>query len=144
MTYAENRKARFDYEILEEYEAGIELYGFEVKAIKVGKANLAGSFAIVRGGEVYALNTKVEPYQAGNTPEDYDPERNRKLLLSKKEIKELEKYDQTKGLTLVPLSLYNKESKVKMRLAVCRGKKTHDKREAIKKRDLDRELGREL
>lgn len=144
MTYAENKKARFDYTIIEEYEAGIELLGFEVKAVKNGKANLAGSFVIIRGGEAYILNMKIDPYQPGNTPEDYEPDHNRKLLLSKKELRELEKYDQTKGLTLVPFSLYNKKNKIKVRLAVCKGKKTHDKREIIKKRDLDREMRREF
>lgn len=142
MNYTENRKAFFDYEIIDEYEAGIELFGFEVKAIKNGKANLSGSFAVVRGGEIYALNTKIEPYQTKNTPIDYNPKRNRKLLLSKKEIKEVEKYEDTKGLTIIPISLYNKKNKIKMRLAICRGKKLHDKRESIKKRDLDREIKR--
>lgn len=143
-SYVENKKARFDYTILEEYEAGIELLGFEVKSIKNGKANLSASFAIVRGGEIYVMGLKIDPYQVNNTKEGYEPDHTRKLLLNKKEILELKKYDETKGLTLIPISLYNKNGKIKLRLAVCKGKKSFDKREVIKKRDTDREMRREL
>lgn len=139
----DNRKAHFNYEIIEKYEAGIELFGFEVKSIKNGRAILAGAFAIIRGGEAYIMNMQIPPYQMGNTPLDYDPSRTRKLLLSKKEIKNLSEMDSKKGLTLVPLSLYSKGRLIKVELAVVRGKKTYDKRETIKKRETDREINRE-
>lgn len=139
----DNRKANFNYEIVDKYEAGIELLGFEVKSIKGGRAILAGAFAIVRGGEVYLMNMQIPPYQMGNTPLDYDPTRTRKLLLSKKQIKELEDQDNKKGLTMVPLSLYSKGRLVKVELAVVKGKKNYDKRDSIKKRETDIEIRRE-
>mgnify|MGYP001558779059 FL=1 len=139
----DNRKAHFNYEIIEKYEAGIELLGLEVKSIKGGRAILAGAFAIVRGGEVYLMNMQIPPYQMGNTPLDYDPTRTRKLLLSKKEIKNLVDMDNKKGLTLVPLSLYSKGRLIKVELAVVKGKKNYDKRETIKKRETDIEIRRE-
>jgi SsrA-binding protein len=139
----DNRKAHFNYEILEKYEAGIELFGYEVKSIKSGRAILAGSFAIVRGGEVFLMNMQIPPYQVGNTPLDYDPTRTRRLLLTKKQIQELSDEDSKKGLTLVPLSLYSKGRRIKVELGIARGKKNYDKRETIKKRDTDREIRRE-
>jgi SsrA-binding protein len=139
----DNRKAHFNYEILETYEAGIELFGYEVKSIISGRAILAGAFAIVRGGEVYITGMQIPAYQAGNTPAGYDPLRIRRLLLNKKQIKELADKDSRKGLTLVPLSLYNKGRLVKVELGVVKGKKEFDKRETIKKRDTDREIRRE-
>ncbi len=142
-TLIDNRKALFNYEIIEKYEAGIELHGYEVKSIKSGRAILAGAFAIVRGGQVYLMNMQIPPYQVGNTREDYDPTRTRKLLLSKKQIREIAPSDNMKGLTLVPLSLYSKGRLIKVELAVVKGKKNYDKRETIKKRDIDREIGRE-
>ena len=143
-TLIDNRKAHFNYEVIEKYEAGIELLGFEVKSIKGGRAILAGSYGVVRGGEVYLMNMQIPPYQVGNTPIDYDSTRTRKLLLSKKQIKELVDMDSKKGLTLVPMSLYSKGRLVKVELAVVKGKKNYDKREAIKKRDTDRDIMREM
>lgn len=142
--YAFNRKAQFDYETLESFEAGMELFGYEVKAIRSGKAVLTGGHIIVRGGEAYIVGIQIPPYQVGNTPISYDAERTRKLLLTKKEIEELANADAKKGLTIIPISLYNKNRKVKIRIAIVRGKKQFDKRETIKKRDTDRELRREL
>ncbi len=139
----DNRKAHFNFEVIEKYEAGIELFGFEVKSIKGGRAILLGAFAIVRGGEVFLMNMQIPPYQVGNTPTDYDPTRTRKLLLSKKQIQRLADEDKKKGLTLVPLSLYSKGRLIKVELAVVKGKKNYDKRETIKKRDTDREIRRE-
>ena len=139
----DNRKAHFNYEVISKYEAGIALFGFEVKSIKGGRAILAGSLSTVRGGEVYLMNMQIPPYQMGNTPLDYDPTRTRKLLLSKKQIKEIAPSDNMKGLTLVPLSLYSKGRLVKVELAVVKGKKNYDKRETIKKRETDREIDRE-
>lgn len=141
--YAENRKARFNYEILEKYEAGIELLGTEVKSVRGGQMSLEGAFVIVRGGEAYLINANVPPYQAKNTPPGYDPLRNRRLLLTKKEITELAGNDKNKSLTIVPISVYNKGRKIKVEIALVKGKKKFDKRETLKKRDTDREIRRE-
>lgn len=141
--HAENRQARFDYTIVTEYEAGIELLGHEVKAVKSGKLNLSGGHITVRGAEAYLVNVEIQPYQEKNTPEDYDRKRLRKLILSKAEIAELGKAEGTKGLTIMPLLVYNIGRFIKVRIAVVKGKKTHDKRESLKKRTVDREIARE-
>ncbi len=142
--YAENRKVRFDYEILEKYETGIELLGTEVKSIRSGRMSLEGAFVIIRGGEAYLINSNIPPYQIKNAPTDYDPIRNRKLLLTKKEITELAQKGKNKNLTIVPISVYNKNRKIKLEIASVKGKKKHDKRETIKKRETDRELRRQM
>ena len=141
--YAENRKARFDYEILEKYETGIELLGSEVKSVRNGRMSLEGAFIIVRGGEVYLINANIPPYQPKNAPADYDPLRNRRLLLTKKEITELAGSEKNKSLTIVPISVYNKNRKIKVQVALVKGKKTRDKRASIQKRETDREIRRE-
>lgn len=141
--YAENRKARFDYETLSTYEAGIELLGTEVKSVRNGQMSLEGSFVIIRGGEAFLINANIPPYQVKNTPTDYDPLRNRKVLLTKKEIAELAQTEKNKSLTIVPFSVYNKDKKIKISISLVKGKKKHDKRETIKKRETDRELRRE-
>lgn len=143
-TYADNSKARFDYEILEKLTAGMELLGIEVKAIKGGKMNLRGAHVASRGNEIFLLNADIAPYQPKNTPDDYDQLRARKLLLSKSEMKKLMDAEGTKGLTIVPLSVYNKGRFLKINIAIARGKKKHDKRQAIKKRDVERDLERKL
>ena len=143
-SYAENRKARFDYEILEKCEAGIELLGSEVKSVRGGKMSLEGAFVIARGGEAYLINANIPPYQPKNAPKDYDPLRNRKILLTKKQIAELASNEKNKSLTIVPISVYNKGSKVKVEIAVVKGKKKYDKRETIKKRETDRNIRRTL
>jgi len=137
--YINNRKAHFNYEIEETIEAGIELLGFEVKSIKNGIGNINTAFCIIRGGEAYIIGMNIPKYQPNNNMLDYDPERTRKILLNKKQIKYLSDKDGIKGLTLVPLSLYSKGRLVKISIAIARGKKSFDKRETIKKRDLDRE-----
>lgn len=142
--FTENRRATFDYEILETYEAGIELRGFEVKAVKAGRMNLAGTFAIIRGNEAWLVNASISPYQAGNTPEGYDPTRARRLLLHKKEIKELIGAAAEKGLTIVPLRVYASRNRIKVQIALARHKKEQDKRESIKKREAGREIERTL
>lgn len=139
-----NKRAYFDYEILEKYESGLELFGFEVKAIKSGRINLTGSFVVVRGEEAYLLNSSVASYQPKNTPANYDPLRTRRLLLHKYEIRELIGKSAQKGLTLVPLRVYNKGGRLKLEFGIARHKKAHDKREAIRKRDVEREIGRAL
>ena len=141
-TFVDNRKAHFNYEIKETFEAGIELFGFEVKAIKNGLGALAGSYCIVRGREVFIVGMHIPPYQPNNTPKDYDQDRSRKLLLNKKEIKTLEDADKTKGLTLIPMAMYSKGRRIKVEIAIAKGKKLHDKRETIKKHDIEREMRR--
>ena len=141
---AENKKAHFDYEILEDYEAGIELLGLEVKSLRTRGAILDGSYVTIRGGEAYIMQMGIPPYQPSNTPDGYDPLRIRRLILSKEEIRELADVDNGKGLTIVPIRVYTKGPKVKIAIGVARGKKTFDKREAIKKRDTDREIRRTL
>ena len=142
--YAENRKARFDYEILEKYEAGVELLGVEVKSVRGGRMSLEGAFVIIRGGEAFLINADIPPYQVKNAPKDYDTLRNRKLLLTKKEITELAGSGKNKSLTIVPISVYNKNRKIKVEIALVKGKKKHDKRETIKKRETDREIRKKI
>lgn len=139
-----NKRALFEYEILETYEAGIELFGFEVKAIKTGHVNLAGAFVVVKDNEAWLLNASIAPYQPKNIPFAYDPERSRKLLLHKNEIRELIGKAAMKGLTLVPLRVYTKGTRIKLAFGVCRHKKQHDKRETIKKRETEREIERTM
>lgn len=141
--YAENRKARFNYEILEKYETGIELLGVEVKSVRSGKMSLEGAFVVVRGEEAFLINANIPPYQPNNTPKDYDSLRNKKLLLTKKEIATLAGSEKNKSLTIVPISVYNKGRKIKVEIALVKGKKKQDKRESIKKRETDREIRRE-
>jgi SsrA-binding protein len=141
--YAENRKARFDYEIADKYEAGIELLGTEVKAVRGGRMSLEGSFIIIRGGEAFLINANIPSYQPNNAPKDYDPLRNRKLLLNKKEMRELADTEKNKSLTIVPLSVYNKGRKIKISIAVAKGKKKYDKRETIKRRESNRDIERQ-
>jgi SsrA-binding protein len=126
--YAENRKARFDYEILEKYETGIELLGTEVKSVRGGTMSLEGAFVIIRGGEAFLINANIPPYQVKNAPKDYDPLRNRKILLTKKEIAELVGSEKNKSLTIVPISVYNKNRKIKLAIALVKGKTKFDKR----------------
>ena len=141
---ASNRKALHDFEILNRFEAGLELTGHEAKAIRIGKLNLRGAFIDLRGGEAYLLNAELPPYQEKNAPQDYEPKRARRLLLSKNELEELAQVTETKGLTIVPLAVYNKGRFLKVDVAVARGKRQFDKRESIKKRDTERELKRTL
>ncbi|MBI2640294.1 MAG: SsrA-binding protein SmpB [Candidatus Sungbacteria bacterium] len=138
-----NRRAYFDYEILETHEAGIELRGFEAKAIKTGRINLAGAFAVIKNGEAWLLNATIPPYQPKNAPPDYDPTRSRRLLLHKSEIKEFIGKSAQKGLTIVPLKVYTKHNRIKVLIGLARHKKSKDKRETIKKRETQREIERE-
>jgi SsrA-binding protein len=140
--YTDNRKAFFNYEILETIEAGIELLGFEAKAVKAGRASLEGAYIIARGGEAFLVKTNIAPFQQGNTPKDYDPLRNRKLLLHKNEISRFTDIEKGKSQTIIPIALYNNAGRIKVEVAIARGKKKHDKRETIKKREVDREIRR--
>ena len=136
-----NRKARHDYHIIDTFETGIALLGTEVKALRDGKANLKDSYATVKNEEVFLQGVHISPYSHGNI-NNHDPIRERKLLLHKKEIRKLIGKTQEKGLTLVPLKMYFKNGKVKVELAIARGKKLYDKRDVISKRESDRELRR--
>ncbi|MFA6601890.1 MAG: SsrA-binding protein SmpB [Candidatus Paceibacterota bacterium] len=138
------KRAHFDYEILEKFEAGLELSGFEVKSLKKGQGSLEGSYVIVRGGEAYLMNVLIPPYQEKNTPVGYEPRRNRRLLLTKEEIAKLADLEAGQGLTIVPISIYNKGNLLKVSVGVVRGKKKFDKRESIKKRETDRTTRREF
>lgn len=139
--FAQNKKARHDYFIEKTYEAGVELKGTEVKSIRAGKANLKESYVTIKNGEVFVVGMHVSPYREGNIF-NVDPLRERKLLLNKREILRLNQEVQLKGMTLVPISLYEKNGRVKMELAVARGKKLYDKRESIKEKDIKRNLER--
>ena len=144
MALIENKKARFNYEIGETYEAGIKLFGYEVKSLRKGLGSLDGAYAVVRGGETFLIGAEIPPFQAKNAPASYDPRRNRKLLLNKKEIRALSQEENKKGLTIVPISVYNKGRKIKVTLGIGKGKKKFDKRQSIKKREADREIRRTL
>jgi len=138
MEYANNPKAHFDYEILETLEAGLVLEGHEVKSIKTGKASIKGAYVKIINNEPYLIGANISPYQPANTPRDYDPQRSRKLLLSKKEISVLTGTSHAHGLTLIPLKIYSKKGRLKLLVGVARGKKKYDKREAIKRKDVQR------
>ncbi len=138
----QNRKARYDYEILEEIEAGIALTGTEIKSIRLGNANLKDSYALIKDNEVFLLGMHISPYKEGNQF-NHDELRTRKLLLHKKEILKLKNKIVLNGNTLVPIKLYFKGNKAKILLGLAKGKKTYDKRETIKQRDIEREIRRE-
>jgi len=143
-TFADNRRATFNYEILEKFQAGLVLNGQEVKSIKSGRINLAGSYAVIRGEEIYLVGATIPAYQPKNAPADYNPERSRKLLLNKKEIQYLIGKVKERGLTLVPLRVYNVKAKLKLEFGLAKGKRGPDKREKIRKREATREMERAL
>jgi len=144
MSLLTNRKARFNYEILEQLESGIELSGFEVKAIRKGQGSLDGAHVSIRGGEAFLIGFDLPPYQSKNTPSDYERTRVRKLLLTKKEINVLSNEGSKKGIAIIPLSIFLKNNKLKVDIALARGKKKFDKRESTKKRDTERDIRREI
>lgn len=139
-----NRKAARDFEILEKIEAGIELLGFEVKAVRAGRGSLAGSFISIQNGQAFLEKAHIAPIQPKNAPDEFDTYRPRRLLLAKNEARRLESKLNEPGLTIIPLSLYNKSGLIKVSVALARGKKKADKREDIKRRDEKRILEREL
>ena len=142
-TIADNRKARHDYFVEEVYEAGVELFGTEVKSMRAGNVNLKDSYCEIDGGEMFALGVHISPYDHGNIF-NRDPLRPKKLLMHKREIMKLTGLISREGYTLVPLSLYFKGSYVKMAVGLCKGKKLYDKRDSIAKRDSDRIIEREM
>ena len=144
MTYAENRKAYHDYEIIEKYEAGVILEGHEVKAVKTGKISILGSYVKILNSEAFLIGATISPYQPKNTPGDYDPERTRKLLLNKKEIAGLIGKSKEKGLTIVPLKVYDRRGKIKLEIGLAKAKKKHDKREVLRKKEEKRKIERTL
>ncbi len=137
---AENRRARFDYEIEDTYESGISLLGHEVKSAKNGRLQIAGARVLIRGGEAWLVNSHIPPYQPKNTPADYEEDRARRLLLTKDEIKSLTGGLQEKGRVFVPLRAFLKHGFIKLELGLGRARKKSDKREVIKKRTHDREM----
>ena len=139
--FAENRKARHDYTVLETIECGIVLSGTEVKSVRHGEVSLAGAYGAVLKGELWLLGADIAAYRFGNRF-NHEPKSQRKLLVHAKEIRELQLKTEAKGLTLVPLKVYLKHGKIKVDLGVCRGKQLHDKRDALKKKDLRRDLER--
>ena len=138
---ARNKRARFDYEILDSWEAGIVLTGTEVKSLREGKANIGDAYGVVRDGEIYLINMHISPYERGGYA-NHEPDRTRKLLLHKKEIRRLIGAVERQGLTLIPLELYFKHGVAKVALALGRGKKLHDKRDTERRRDAEREMAR--
>lgn len=161
MTYISNHKAAADYEILEKYEAGIELIGSEVKSIRASHGSLQGSYIIVRGApgkrggasaqEAFIKNSYIPPYQENNSPADYDAYRDRRLILGKSQIAKLASEatakagsKSSKGLTIIPISMYNKGRVIKVEIALVRGRQKHDKRASLRKKAVDRDLEREL
>lgn len=138
-----NRKAKYDYEIIDKVEAGIVLKGTEIKSIKLGNVNLKDSYVIIKNGEAFILGMHISPYKEGNIF-NHDETRTRKLLLHKKEILKLRDKVDISGFTLVPIKLYFVKGRAKLLVGLARGKKNYDKREAIKKRDIDREMKKEF
>lgn len=142
--YLRNNKATFDYALEDTYECGIELLGTEVKSVKHHKGSLSGAYVSLLGGELYLLGAHIPAWQEKNVSISYDPYRSRKLLVHAKELQVLAKAAGTKGLTLIPISLYGKGTLVKAQIAIARGKKSFDKRETLKKKAVTRDIEREL
>ena len=140
----DNKKVRFNYEILDTFDAGIELYGNEVKSLRAKHGSLDGSHITVRGGEAFLIGAQIPPYQQNNTPKEYDPRRERRLLLTKTEIASLAGKSSKDGLTAVPIAVYSMGRKIKVKIGLAKNKKKFDKREVIKKRDVDRDIRREF
>lgn len=141
----EHKRVRFDFELIQQFEAGMELLGGEVKSLRSHHGKLEGAHVVVRGGEAFLVGMEIPPYQgSGQNIDKYDAHRTRKLLLNKKELIELKDAEETQGLTIVPIALYNKGRVIKVSIAIAKGKKKADKRETIKKREADREVRRTI
>jgi len=143
-TFAANKRAYYDYEILEKYEGGLVLAGSEVKSIKTGHISLKGSYVTIKNGEAYLINANIPAYQPLNMPESYDPTRSRKVLIRKKQIKSLTGKISQKGLTLVPIKIYSKRGLIKLEFGLGKGKRKIDKREGIRKREARVDMERAL
>ena len=144
MALIQNKKFHLNFEPVETFEAGIELAGFEVKSVREKHGSLEGAYVKLREGEAWLVNAYIPAYQPANAPEDYDPYRARRLLLHKTELSHLTGYERQKRLTIVPKSMYNAHGRVKVEIAVAKGKKKADKREDIKRRDVQRDVQRDL
>ncbi len=144
MALIENSRVGFDYIILEELEAGIELHGYEVKSLRAGRGSLKGARVVARGGEAYLVGASIPAWQKANAPKSYDPGRARRLLLSKKEIANVASAEGQGGLTIVPVEVYNSNRNLKLKLAIVRGKKKEDKRQSIRAREEKRRIERTL
>lgn len=144
MSLIENKKIGLEYSIQETIEAGIELLGFEVKSLRAGLGSLKGARVVARGGEAYLVGASIPPWQVKNTPKSYDPERSRRLLLNRKEIAHVASAEGEKGLTVVPISVYNKGRNLKLSIGIARGKKKADKRHTIRAREEGRRIERTL
>lgn len=143
-SFAENRKAHYEYETLEKFDGGLVLTGQEVKSVRDGGARLDGSYIKIVGGELWFIGLKISPYKKAGPIKDYDPEARRKILVTKKQLTDLLGKTQQKGLTLVPFSLYPSGRRIKVAFGLCRGKKTHDKKEKLKEQDVMRQTQRFL
>jgi SsrA-binding protein len=141
-TFAENRKARHEYEALETFQAGIVLSGQEVKSVRGGGANFTGAYLGWEGGELWLKGARIAPYAKAAARETYDPTHPRKILLRKQELQRLAGKTQQKGLTLIPFSLYPRGRHIKLKFGLCRGRQAHDKKAVLKRRDIDREIQR--
>ncbi|MDB5238221.1 MAG: SsrA-binding protein SsrA-binding protein [Candidatus Kaiserbacteria bacterium] len=144
MATVQNKRVGFDYTILEEIEAGLELFGYEVKSLRAGHGSLKGARVVARAGEAYLVGATIPAFQPANAPKSYDPERTRRLLLSAKEIAYVASAEGEKGLTIVPIKVYNKGRNLKLLIAIAKGKKQQDKRQSIKTRDEKRNIDRTL
>jgi SsrA-binding protein len=144
MSLVENKRVGFDFQILETIEAGLELFGYEVKSLRAGHGSLKGARVVARGGEAYLVGATIPAWQPANAPKSYDAERSRRLLLKSKEIDQIRGAESEKGLTIVPLSVYNKGRNLKLSLAIARGKKKGDKRQHIKEREEKVRINRSL
>ena len=144
MALVENSRAGFDYDILETIEAGLELLGLEVKSLRAGQGSLKGARVVARGGEAFLVGATIPAWQISNAPKSYEPDRTRRLLLSREEIARISSAEAEKGLTIVPLSIYNKRRKLKLGIAIARGKKKEDKRHTIRTREEKRRIERTL
>ncbi|PIR46314.1 MAG: SsrA-binding protein [Candidatus Vogelbacteria bacterium CG10_big_fil_rev_8_21_14_0_10_45_14] len=142
MSLLENKKATFNYEILDKYEAGLELLGQEVKSLRLGHGSLSGSYVTIRKGEMFLVGATIPPFQPKNAPDGYDDKGDRRLLVKKRELKYLIGKTDERGLTLIPLSVYNKGRFIKLSFALAKGKKKHDKRSTIKEREDRRHIDR--
>jgi SsrA-binding protein len=144
MSLVENKRATFDYSIMETMEAGLELFGYEVKSLRAGQGSLKGARVVARGGEAYLVGATIPAFQPANAPKSYDAERTRRLLLNKKQIAHVLSAESERGLTIIPISVYNKGRNLKLEIAIARGKKAHDKRQSIQERDVKRSIDRTL
>ncbi len=144
MSLVENKRIGFDYQILETIEAGLELFGYEVKSLRAGHGSLKGARVLARGGEAYLVGATIPAWQPANAPKSFDPERSRRLLLKEKEIDHIRGAESEKGLTIVPLSVYNKGRNLKLSIAIARGKKKGDKRQNIQNREENIRIRRTL